>query len=60
MSGFEFDFDHQTPHSNSGQKRDSAVRRRLVFEYNLSLNMNSNFLSQNDDSSRQVVGELFN
>jgi len=26
---FELDFDRQTPHSNSGQNLDSAVRRRL-------------------------------
>ena len=28
---FELDFDRQTPHSNSGQNPDSAVRRRLAF-----------------------------
>ena len=28
---FELDFDRQTPHSNSGQDPDSAVRRRLPF-----------------------------
>ena len=27
---FELDFDRQTPHRNSGQNPDSAVRRRLV------------------------------
>ena len=27
---FELDFDRKTPHSNSGQNPDNAVRRRLA------------------------------